>query len=711
MGGFSGDGGPATSALLNSPQGVAVDSAGNLYIADNGNSRIRKVSNGVITTVAGNGTLGFSGDNGPATSAQLNRPFGVAVDSAGDLYIADAGNNRIRKISNGVITTVAGSGAIYEANGGLGSGASGFGGDGGPAISALLSDPEGVALDSAGNLYIADTYNSRIRKVSNGVITTVAGNGTYGFSGDGGQAVSAQLDEPYGVAVDSASNLYIADWQNNRIRKVSNGVIDTIAGDSLVGGFSGDNGPATKAELYYPFGVAVDSVGNVYVADTFNYRIRALSPLLHSCLMQDEPEPGTGFSYKMSLKGKIGMLGVAHQHGRFRSGEPGADAGVPGGQRRGALWRPTARGSVRLDRADVGATPVRRPGPAGQGFGAALPGPDDGSQPRPGDAADHGLSPPRAGASGGLSTDQVRHALHGGGFGPVGLRRPSAWELERTGDPAHPGARIQPIQPGCLPASGGDLGGPPVPAAQFGGLSQTQHQLPTHTAHGDSHRRAAQAPAARLAGLSPHRHRASGRSGWTQRAVSHQRRRPGDAVGNCGCHPADLRTVADAGAGSPAGTVPLHDSRLSLRQRQRIYQLQRGASAEQTAHRTNQVASASFGRQRPGGSEKRRHHPQAHRLRPYRRATRRGDGSVPPRAPESVRQLPSSLRRAQGPHRSQRQAPPRLRAMGHSIRVVPGITWLRELPAAAGRAGGAGSLRPDTIRSRSSAVGGAQTRC
>jgi uncharacterized protein (TIGR03437 family) len=275
--GFSGDNGPATSAELDYPAGVAVDSAGNFYIADTGNHRIRKVSGGVITTVAGNGTLGFSGDNGLATSAQLDYPGGVAVDSAGNLYIADSYNFRIRKVSNGVITTVAGNGAP------------GFGGGGdGPATSAALSRPSGIAVDSAGNLYIAEFNSSRIRKVSNGAITTVAGSGTPGFSGDNGPATSAQLNGPEGVAVDSAGNLYIADFGNNRIRKVANGVIATIAGTGTPG-FSGDNGPAASAQLAYPGGVASDSTGKVYVADTGNYRIRVLTPSGSPCTYSVSP--------------------------------------------------------------------------------------------------------------------------------------------------------------------------------------------------------------------------------------------------------------------------------------------------------------------------------------------------------------------------------------------------------------------------------------
>jgi sugar lactone lactonase YvrE len=266
--GFSGDGGPATSAQLNNPHGAAIDSAGNLYIADSGNQRIRKVSSsGIISTVAGNGTSGFGGDGGLATSALLNSPHGVAIDSAGNFFIADSGNQRIRKVSSsGIISTVAGNGTP------------GFGGDGGLATSAQLAGPYGVAIDSTGNLFVTDPYSGRIRKVAFfGIISTVAGNGNRGFSGDGGPATSAQLNNPHGVAIDSTGNLFIADTSNSRIRKVAaSGIISTVAGNGI-SGFSGDGGQATSALLYYPYGVAIDSAGNLFIADTSNSRIRKVA--------------------------------------------------------------------------------------------------------------------------------------------------------------------------------------------------------------------------------------------------------------------------------------------------------------------------------------------------------------------------------------------------------------------------------------------------
>jgi sugar lactone lactonase YvrE len=237
-----------------------VDAAGNAYFTS-GNTVLRLDGiTGILTLIAGNGTYGFSGDNGAAANAQLAAPSGVAVDLAGNLYVADGNNLRVRKVSNGIITTIAGNGT------------GGYSGDNGPAVGAQLSFPSGVAVDTSGNLYIADNYSNCIRKVSNGLITTVAGTGIAGFSGDGGLATSAQLTGPTGVAVDAAGNLYIVDTGNGRIRLVSKGAIKTVAG----GGTSfGDNGPATSAQLSFPYGVAVDLAGNLYIADPGSERVQS----------------------------------------------------------------------------------------------------------------------------------------------------------------------------------------------------------------------------------------------------------------------------------------------------------------------------------------------------------------------------------------------------------------------------------------------------
>ena len=264
--GDSGDDGPATSAALASPLAIAVDPAGNLYIADQANNRIRKViPDGTITTIAGTGVAGFGGDGGPATAALLNQPTNVFVDAMGDILIADQFNGRIRKISNGIITTVAGNGS------------EGYCGDGGPATSACLG-PEGtldVVADVAGNFYIADVASCRIRKVTNGIINTFAGNGICGYSGDGGPATSASLSAPQSMALNSAGELFIADLNNSRIRKVTGGIISTVAGTG-VAGYSGDGGPATSAAITYPRGLCVDNSGNVYFSDHTNNVVRVL---------------------------------------------------------------------------------------------------------------------------------------------------------------------------------------------------------------------------------------------------------------------------------------------------------------------------------------------------------------------------------------------------------------------------------------------------
>ena len=270
--GYSGDNGPATNAELNYPQAVAVDSAGDLFIADSNNEAIREVNHttGLISTVVGNGSWGFGGDNGPASAAQLNNPAGVAVDTAGDLFIADSNNQRIREVNHatGLITTVAGN--SYG----------GYFGDNGPATAAELSNPSGIAVDSAGDLFIADTYNQRIREVNytTGLITTVAGNGGWGYNGDNGPATAAGVFYPEAVALDSTGDLFIADSNDRRIREVnlSSDLITTVAGDGIAGN-NGDNGPATAAQLANPSGIAVDSAGDLFIADSGNNRVREVN--------------------------------------------------------------------------------------------------------------------------------------------------------------------------------------------------------------------------------------------------------------------------------------------------------------------------------------------------------------------------------------------------------------------------------------------------
>jgi sugar lactone lactonase YvrE len=278
--GYRGDNGPAVSAQLYDPREVAVDSAGAVYIADNGNHRVRKITaDGKISTVAGTGTASFGGDGGPATAARLCNPYGVAVDSSGTLYISDRNNHRVRKVTaDGKISTVAGTGTAGSA------------GDGGPAVSAQLASPEGVTLDSAGTLYIAGSY--RVRKVTaDGKISTVAGTGTAGSSGDGGPATAARLN-PLGLATDSSGTLYTADFDNHRVRKIAaDAAISTVAGTGTAG-FGGDGGPATAARLNLPIGVAVDSAGTLYITDLGNHRVRKVASV-----MAGLPDSGTVASW------------------------------------------------------------------------------------------------------------------------------------------------------------------------------------------------------------------------------------------------------------------------------------------------------------------------------------------------------------------------------------------------------------------------------
>jgi uncharacterized protein (TIGR03437 family) len=266
---FSGDGSAAVNAALNDSKGMAIDPAGNMYIADSGNARVRKVTaSGIISTYAGNGVAGFSGDGGLAVNASLNQVMSVALDAAGNLYVADSENRRIRKIApGGIITTIAGTGV------------QGYTGDGGPAASATLGRPVALAVDAGGNLFYVDSVDQCVRRISAaGIISTVAGNGVEAFSGDGGLAISASLAFPLGVALDSAGNIYVADANNNRIRMINpGGIITTVAGDATEG-FSGDGGLAVNASINIPSDVAIDGAGNLYIADAGNNRIRMVNP-------------------------------------------------------------------------------------------------------------------------------------------------------------------------------------------------------------------------------------------------------------------------------------------------------------------------------------------------------------------------------------------------------------------------------------------------
>lgn len=272
--GYSGNGGLATLAKLHYPSGVACDNLGNIYIGDYANNVVRVVNAaGIINNYAGNAIANYGGDGGPATSANLSLPWGLALDASRNLYIADAKNNVIRKVDTlGIITTFAGNG--FAAN----SGSGGYDGDGGPATSAKMFLPTGIAVHSSGKAYIVDSKNSIIRRVSSlGIISTFAGSCTYGYSLDGIPATTSWLNSPAAVAVDASGNTYIADKDNNRIRKINtSGLISTYAGTGT-SGFSGDGGPATSAELNTPWGIALDALGNMYIADANNNRIRKIN--------------------------------------------------------------------------------------------------------------------------------------------------------------------------------------------------------------------------------------------------------------------------------------------------------------------------------------------------------------------------------------------------------------------------------------------------
>jgi uncharacterized protein (TIGR03437 family) len=320
--GYSGDGGQAAQAQINRVVGLATDAAGNIYLADELNNRVRKVdTNGVITTFAGTGVAGYSGDGAPAAQAQLSGPLGLCVAPSGDIYVTDQGNKRVRKISSsGTITTVAGNGSVGNSgDGGTATAAAmtipircavdasgnlfivdqgahvirkvntsgiistyagttqGFSGDGGQATQAAMNNPTAAAVDASGNLYVSDQVNQRIRRIDTaGTITTVAGTGSASYSGDGGAATSASLNNPGGIVLDSSGTLFIVDSTNNRVRKVSAGTISLVAGTGTAG-YAGDGGPALQAQFNNPFAITTDKAGNLYVGDIVNNRVRKIA--------------------------------------------------------------------------------------------------------------------------------------------------------------------------------------------------------------------------------------------------------------------------------------------------------------------------------------------------------------------------------------------------------------------------------------------------
>jgi sugar lactone lactonase YvrE len=325
--GFNGDNIAATSAQLDSPFAIEIDKSGNLYIADTGNSRVRRVDavTGIISTIAGTGTAGFSGDGGPATAAKMREPIDLAFDSIGNLYLADYRDRRVRKVDGltGAISTVAGTGS------------QGYNGDGIPAVTASLHTPWGIAVDRAGHLFISDAINERIRRVDavTGLIATHAGNGETGFSGDGGVATAAQIDYPAGMGFDGAGNLFIAVMDNHRVRRVdaATGEITTVAGTEA-NGYSGDGGPATSAQLKFPNDVVLDSKGHLYIADQSNNRIRrveSVGKFARPLLNVSRPKP-----FPMTRRGRSSRPQVITIRNEGSGGLEGLAVSLSGRQRR-----------------------------------------------------------------------------------------------------------------------------------------------------------------------------------------------------------------------------------------------------------------------------------------------------------------------------------------------------------------------------------------
>ena len=296
---YNGDTIPATQAQF-FPQALATDRMGNLFISDLDNSRVRKIDvNGIITTIAGNGVRGFSGDGGLAINASLNYNWGIALDSSLNLYIVDDGESRIRKAStDGIINTIAGIDTVNDG---------GYNGDSILAINARLEHPSCIALDTIGNIYIAD-QNRRIRKINiDGIITTIAGTGVSGYSGDGGLAINAKIGDPIGIVADKRGNIYFTDIDNNVIRKVDkDGIITTVAGNG-VAGYTGDSGLATLASLNFPFGLAVSNDGTLFIADTYNHAVRKLDTMNIITTITGDGFPGFSGDGELAKNAKLNL--------------------------------------------------------------------------------------------------------------------------------------------------------------------------------------------------------------------------------------------------------------------------------------------------------------------------------------------------------------------------------------------------------------------